>query len=77
MDVSVSAITSTSEGLQVPHGEVLVDLMAANEEKKSLIASTTHSIELTDRQACDVELLIVGWVDLGYHFMSEISLFCV
>lgn len=58
--MAVSATTLTSEGLQVPHGGTLVDLMADDGMKGALISSTTHSVDLTHRQACDVELLIVG-----------------
>eukprot|EP01121_Diplochlamys_sp_Union-15-3_P006738 TRINITY_DN1724_c0_g1_i2.p1 TRINITY_DN1724_c0_g1~~TRINITY_DN1724_c0_g1_i2.p1 ORF type:complete len:684 (-),score=155.42 TRINITY_DN1724_c0_g1_i2:48-1796(-) len=45
-----------------PHGGVLVDLLVKDEEKKlDLIKSCKNNvIELNERQACDVELLING-----------------
>jgi len=55
-----AATTLTSEGLQVPHGGKLVDLMVAENQKQELISQATHIVELNDRQACDVELLVVG-----------------
>jgi len=55
-----AATTLTSEGLQAPHGGKLVDLMAAEGQKQDLISQATHIVELNDRQACDVELLVVG-----------------
>ena len=64
MAVSASAVSLTSEGLQTPHGGSLVDLMTDDSRKASLVSSTTHSVDLTDRQACDVELLIVGFIVL-------------
>jgi len=46
--------------LQSPHGGELVDLMAPPGERDALKAACTKSIELSDRNACDVELLTVG-----------------
>ena len=46
--------------LQTPHGGELVDLMAPAGEHAALKAACTKSIELSDRNACDVELLTVG-----------------
>lgn len=54
--------TTTAEGLQVPHGGKLVDLMVPAEQQAALVASCTQTLELSDRNACDVELLCVGWV---------------
>lgn len=49
-------------GLQTPHGGNLVDLMVADGDKETVAASATKTIELSDRNACDVELLTVGYV---------------
>lgn len=46
--------------LQVPHGGTLQDLMAPAEKHADLKASATKTIQLSDRNACDVELLTVG-----------------
>jgi sulfate adenylyltransferase len=47
-------------GLISPHGGKLVNLMLAEDQKQAAIDSCTKTIELSDRNACDVELLIVG-----------------
>ena len=46
--------------LQTPHGGELVNLMAPASEHAALKDACTKSIELSDRNACDVELLTVG-----------------
>jgi sulfate adenylyltransferase len=52
---------SVAEGqLQAPHGDKLVDLMVPEDQKAAVIASCTKTMELSDRNACDVELLSVG-----------------
>ncbi|MEB3360803.1 MAG: sulfate adenylyltransferase [Synechococcaceae cyanobacterium] len=43
-----------------PHGGSLVDLMAPAEQRSQLVASATRRVECSDRNACDVELLVVG-----------------
>ena len=56
-----SAVAAVAERqLQTPHGGELVDLMAPAGEHAALKAACTKSIELSDRNACDVELLTVG-----------------
>jgi len=37
---------------QVPHGGTLVDLMAA--DKAAVAASATKTIDVTERQSCDI-----------------------
>lgn len=48
-----------------------MNLMADETQKAELIASATTSIELTHRQACDVELLVVGGFSPLEGFMNE------
>lgn len=50
----------TAEGLQAPHGDKLVNLMVPAEQRQAVIDSCTKTIECSDRNACDVELLCVG-----------------
>jgi sulfate adenylyltransferase len=57
---AVQASATTAEGLQVPHGGNLVNLMAPASQHQSIIDSCTKTIECSDRNACDVELLIIG-----------------
>lgn len=46
--------------LQTPHGNTLVDLMLPEDQKQAAISSCTKEMNLSDRNACDVELLVVG-----------------
>jgi hypothetical protein len=50
----------TAEGLQAPHGDKLVNLMVPADQRQAVIDSCTKTIECSDRNACDVELLCVG-----------------
>lgn len=56
-----SAAATTADGLQAPHGGKLVNLMVPKAQQAALAASCTKTMELSDRNACDVELLCVGW----------------
>lgn len=55
-----SAVATTEQKLQVPHGGKLVNLMLADSAKEQAVASCSKELELSDRNACDVELLCVG-----------------
>ena len=57
---------------QVPHGGVLVDLMVkSDEEKKAAIAKATVELQATERQLCDVELIMNGGFSPITGFMEE------
>ncbi len=59
---------------QVPHGGELIDLMLkTDEEKEAAIAKCTTEIQLSDRQLCDVELIINGGFSPLTGFMDEES----
>ena len=63
---------ATAEGLkQVPHGGKLVDLMAPASDVESIVASADVTIELTDRQSCDVQLLCNGGFSPLTGFMTQ------
>ena len=53
-------MAATERQLQVPHGGKLVDLMLAEGQRQEAMAACTKEMELSDRNACDVELLCVG-----------------
>lgn len=46
--------------LQQPHGGTLVNLMVSADQQEAVKATATKTIQLSDRNACDVELLTVG-----------------
>lgn len=55
-----------------PHGDVpLVDLRAPAAESEKMAGTANHCLELTERQACDVELLSVGGFTPLEGFMNE------
>eukprot|EP00245_Coleochaete_scutata_P014998 TRINITY_DN6521_c1_g3_i1.p1 TRINITY_DN6521_c1_g3~~TRINITY_DN6521_c1_g3_i1.p1 ORF type:complete len:401 (+),score=70.96 TRINITY_DN6521_c1_g3_i1:134-1336(+) len=61
------------DGIVLPHGGRLVDLSVSDKSiEADLIASCEgREVELTDRQACDVELLINGGFSPLEGFMNE------
>lgn len=58
-------------GLQIPHGGTLINLMLPDDKKGEAIASATKTLSLSDRNACDVELLVVGGFSPLKGFMNE------
>jgi len=47
-------------GLISPHGGVLVDLMVPTDQREAVRAGVDRVVVCSDRNACDVELLVVG-----------------
>ena len=58
MTASASAPAQRS-GVIAPYGGTLVDLMVAEADRAAVKATATKTIECSDRNACDVELLCV------------------
>ena len=56
----MSVAEPTTLGLIAPHGGSLVNLMVPAAEQQAVKASASRMLECSDRQACDVELLVVG-----------------
>jgi len=54
---------------QVPHGGTLIDLFAS--DTAATAASATKTIEITERQSCDVELLCNGGLSPLTGFLNE------
>ena len=64
--------SAAGRGLIEPHGGELVNLMIVDEKEKArAIASCDRALELSDRNACDVELLSVGGFSPLRGFMNE------
>jgi sulfate adenylyltransferase len=70
MTASASASAKRS-GVIAPYGGTLVDLMVPSGEQPALKASATKSLECSDRNACDVELLVVGGFSPLRGFMHQ------
>jgi len=69
--MTASSSSSQRSGVIAPYGGTLVDLMVSATEHAALKASATTSIECSDRNACDVELLIVGGFSPERGFMHQ------
>jgi len=68
---STLAAGPASHGLIAPHGGVLVDLRLPIEQWAAAKAGVHHVIECSDRNACDVELLMVGGFSPLRGFMHQ------
>ena len=58
-------------GVIAPYGGSLVDLMVPQAEREAVKATATKSLECSDRNACDVELLVVGGFSPLRGFMHQ------
>ena len=66
-----STTTSPAAELIAPHGGSLVDLMVPEAEREPVKASASRRIECSHRNACDVELLVVGGFSPLLGFMHQ------
>ena len=69
--MTASSLSSQRSGVIAPYGGTLVDLMVSATEHAALKASAATSIECSDRNACDVELLVVGGFSPERGFMHQ------
>ncbi len=58
-------------GVIAPYGGKLVDLMVAKENQAKVKATATKTLECSDRNACDVELLVIGGFSPERGFMHQ------
>jgi len=58
-------------GLIQPHGGTLVDLMVPADQRDGVRAAVDRVVECSDRNACDVELLVVGGFSPLRGFMHQ------
>ena len=70
-------VAATEQKLQVPHGGKLVNLMLAESAKEQAVSSCTKELELSDRNACDVELLCVGCAPVHMYFNKPACTSCM
>ena len=59
------------EGLIKPYGGELVNLMASDLEAKDLKKNSFKTLNCSDRNACDIELLLIGAFSPVNAFMNE------
>jgi len=60
-----------SEGLIKPYGGELINLMASVQEAEELKNGSFKTLNCSDRNACDIELLLIGAFSPLTGFMSE------
>ena len=68
---STTPVPASSAGLIAPHGGVLVNLMVAAGQREPIKLGISRSVECSDRNACDVELLVVGGFSPLRGFMHQ------
>ena len=66
-------VSSAPNGVIAPYGGTLVDLMVAGADQAGIKASATKTLECSDRNACDVELLVVGGFSPERGFMHQVD----
>jgi len=61
-----------SDGRRLPHGGKLVDLMVTDStERNSLLSECNITLDLNERQSCDVEVIVNGGFSPIEGFMNE------
>ena len=68
---STTPVPASSAGLIAPYGGVLVNLMVAAGQREPIKLGISRSVECSDRNACDVELLVVGGFSPLRGFMHQ------
>jgi len=68
---ATTPVPDSSAGLIAPHGGVLVNLMVAAGQREPIKLGISRSVECSDRNACDVELLVVGGFSPLRGFMHQ------
>lgn len=69
--MTASTTSTQPSGVIAPYGGTLVDLMVPEADRAAVKASATTCLECSDRNACDVELLIVGGFSPERGFMHQ------
>ena len=66
-----AAASAQRSGVIAPYGGTLVDLMTPKAEQGAIKESAGKTLECSDRNACDVELLTVGGFSPLRGFMHQ------
>ena len=65
------APSENDKGVIAPYGGKLVDLMVPIDQHEKIKSSANKTLECSDRNACDVELLVVGGFSPERGFMHQ------
>ena len=69
--IASPSASAQSPGVIAPYGGKLVDLMVAPDQQEAVKASANHVLECSDRNACDMELLVGGGFSPERGFMHQ------
>ena len=69
--IASPSASAQSPGVIAPYGGKLVDLMVATDQQDAVKASANHVLECSDRNACDLELLVGGGFSPERGFMHQ------
>ena len=69
--IASPSASAQSPGVIAPYGGRLVDLMVAPDQQDAVKASANHVLECSDRNACDLELLVGGGFSPERGFMHQ------
>ncbi|KZR80526.1 putative bifunctional SAT/APS kinase [Prochlorococcus marinus str. MIT 1342] len=69
--IASPSASAQSPGVIAPYGGKLVDLMVAPDQQEVVKASANHVLECSDRNACDLELLVGGGFSPERGFMHQ------
>ena len=69
--IASPSASAQSPGVIAPYGGKLVDLMVAPDQQEAVKASANHVLEWSDRNACDLELLVGGGFSPERGFMHQ------
>ncbi len=69
--IASPSASAQSPGVIAPYGGKLVDLMVATDQQEAVKANANHVLECSDRNACDLELLVGGGFSPERGFMHQ------
>ena len=69
--IASPSASAQSPGVIAPYGGKLVDLMVAPDQQEAVKASANHVLDCSDRNACDLELLVGGGFSPERGFMHQ------
>ena len=69
--IASPSASAQSSGVIAPYGGTLVDLMVATDQQEAVKVSANHVLECSDRNACDLELLVGGGFSPERGFMHQ------